>query len=398
MDMAYKYVSVNQAGLPVSGVIYSESQDMAWIKLKRAGLRAQSLKFSLGDTINGLAGSEFNMRDLALFYENIGKRIVSGRPIGEGLQSASSFITDLRLKQGALLVGQAISDGKSMSDAMKSAEFPYRDIMAVKASEDHGGVGNALISLGEDTRQRFNFQTKITSIFTTPLIISFVIYVGFYLGALFFVPGVQKMFLSLNLPANRVAMPQKVMFAISDMIAKSIPLSAIAWSLPVIGLYMLHKKGYTRKLGDYIKLWRTIAEKSDMSATWSAFGLLYEAGITPFEAARTVAPSASRPQTKLMFKGLEKAFFAGLSLSESVKKSEFPDYIINAITAAESSGFPIPDEIKAMCHMINDEVDIYVRKFQERMEIVSKIIPGLMLMFFFMGTIGGVMMTAFQNI
>lgn len=398
MDLAYKYVSSNQAGLPVSGTIYAENQDMAWIKLQRAGLRAQSLKFSLNDTINGLSNSSFNMRDLALFYENIGKRIVSGRPIAEGLQSAASFITDVRLKQGALLVGQAIGDGKSMSDAMKSAEFPYRDIMAVKASEDHGGVGNALISLGEDTRQRYNFQTKITSIFTAPLAMTLIIYIGFYLGALLFVPGVQKMFKSLNLADNRVALPQKVMFTLSDWISASVPISAVAWSLPVIGIIWAHRNGYTRKLGDYIKLWRTIAEKSDMAATWSAFGLLYEAGITPFEAARTVAPSAARPATKLMFKKLEKAFFSGNSLSESVKKSEFPDYIINSIVAAESSGFPIPSEIKSMCNMVNDEVEIYVRKFQERMELVSKIIPGLMLMFFFMGTIGGVMMTAFQNI
>lgn len=398
MELGYKYVSSNQAGAPISGVVYAENQDLAYIKLNRAGLRPQSIKFSLNDTINGLAATTYNMRDLALFYENIGKRIVSGRPVAEGLHSAATFIQDVRLKQGALLVGQAIGDGKSMSEAMVSAEFPYRDVMAVKASEDHGGVGNALISLGEDTRQRYNFQTKITSIFTAPLVMTFIIYVGFYLGALLFVPGVQKMFKSLNLGDDRVALPQKIMFALSDWISASVPLSAIVWSLPVVGLVYLHRKGHTRKLGDYIKLWRTIAEKSDMTATWSAFGLLYEAGITPFEAARTVAPSAARPATKEMFKKLEKSFFLGHSLSDSVKRSEFPDYIINSIQAAESSGFPIPSEIKAMCIMINDEVEIYVRKFQERMELVSKIIPGVMLMFFFMGTIGGVMMTAFQNI
>lgn len=398
MDIGYQFTAVNQGGLPINGVIYAESQDTAWVKLNRAGLKVQTMKFSLGDTINGLSDSSFNLRDLALFYENIGKRISSGRPIAEGLQSASSFITDARLKQGALLVGQAVGDGKSISEAMRSAEFPYRDVMAVKASEGHGGVGNAMISLGADTRTRYAFNTKIKSIFTAPLLMTLVIYIGFYLGALFFVPGVQKMFQSLNLGSERIALPQKIMFALSEWIVSSVPLSIFVWSLPVVGLVWLHKKGYTSKAGDLLKSWRLISEKSDMSSAWSAFSLLYEAGISPFEAAKTVAPSANRPDTKLMFKKLEKAFFTGHSITESVKKAGFPDYIINSIQAAESSGFPIPQELQAMCNLINDEVEIYVRRFQETMEITSKLVPGVMLMFFFLGTIGGVMITALKNI
>ncbi|MCX7099977.1 MAG: type II secretion system F family protein [Methylobacter sp.] len=368
MENAYSYSALNGVDVQVRGMVYAETEDIAYKKLKKAGFRPQKLQLNLPGTLSGLISSEFNLRELAMFYDTIGKRILSGRPLGEGLESAASFVLDSRLRQASFLTAQSVSDGTPMSAAMKTAGFPVRDAMKV--------------------------------MFGMPLIMMTAMYAGIYASSLFLIPKIQGFVKNLGPVAERAmdSPLQQGMFTLSRWVQSSVPVSLFLWCLPPVLLFMAFKKGYIAKVADFLPVWREISEKSDMAGTWTTFGMLYEAGVTPFEAAKTVRPSANREGTKVMFNRLEKSFYAGHSIGESSRRSDFPPYIITSMKAAESSGFPLPDEIRGMCERLHQDVDILTSRFQKTMELWSAIALGVMIIAFFASTIGPLMRFGFQSV
>lgn len=400
MEKAYTYSALNSADVQVHGMVYAETEDIAYKKLKKANFRPQKTRFDLSGTLSGLINSDFNLRELAMFYDTIGKRILSGRPLAEGLESAASFVLDVRLRQASFLTAQAVSDGTPMSSAMKTAGFPLRDAMAIRAAEDSGRQGESFVAMGKDVARRADLSRKMKVMFGMPLMMMTAMYGGIYVSSLLLIPKIQEFVKNLGPVAERAmdSPLQQGMFTLSRWVQSSIPLSLIVWCLPPIMLFMAFKKGYIAKVGDYLPVWKEISEKSDMAATWTTFGMLYEAGVTPFEAAKTVRPSANRESTRPMFSRLEKEFYAGNGIGESTRRSDFPPYIITGMKAAESSGFPLPDEIRGMCERLHQDVDILTSRFQKTMELWSALALGLMVVAFFASTIGPLMRFGFQSV
>lgn len=400
MENAYSYSALNGVDVQVRGMVYAETEDIAYKKLKKAGFRPQKLQLNLPGTLSGLISSEFNLRELAMFYDTIGKRILSGRPLGEGLESAASFVLDSRLRQASFLTAQSVSDGTPMSAAMKTAGFPVRDAMAIRAAEDSGRQGESFVAMGKDVARRADLSRKMKVMFGMPLIMMTAMYAGIYASSLFLIPKIQGFVKNLGPVAERAmdSPLQQGMFTLSRWVQSSVPVSLFLWCLPPVLLFMAFKKGYIAKVADFLPVWREISEKSDMAGTWTTFGMLYEAGVTPFEAAKTVRPSANREGTKVMFNRLEKSFYAGHSIGESSRRSDFPPYIITSMKAAESSGFPLPDEIRGMCERLHQDVDILTSRFQKIMELWSAIALGVMIIAFFASTIGPLMRFGFQSV
>lgn len=399
-DLAFRFAALNKADNQIKGIIYAPNQDMAWVKIRKAGLRPQSTNLDPMATVSGFLNEDFNQRDLAMFYDTIGKRIQSGRPLVEGLDSASSFILDPRLRQAALLTSQSVTDGALMSQAMVTAGFPSRDCMAIRAAEDSGKQGEAFVAMAKEVSRRADLAGKLKAMFTMPVIMMTFMYFAIFASAWKLIPQIKKFVMNLG-PAAMKSMDspaQQAMFWLSDKVEASFFLTFITWcALPLLIFYSW-KKGYLAKFGDNIESWREISEKSDMASTWTAFGMLYDAGVSPFEAANTVKPSAARYQTKISFSLLNKALLKGNTVSESVRRSDFPTYIITSIKAAESSGFPLPDEIRAMCERLQDDVGQLTTRFQKKMELWSLILLASMVMLFFSATIGPLMSFGFKGV
>ncbi len=108
MLIGYRYHAHNQASKLVNGLVYAENTDLAYAKLKRAGLRVSSLRIDPMGTLNGLGG-RFDVRELVRFYRTMGKRLEVGKPLISGMEAAISFTTDpllinaLRLMQQRLI-------------------------------------------------------------------------------------------------------------------------------------------------------------------------------------------------------------------------------------------------------------------------------------------------------
>lgn len=400
MDIAFKFMALNSADNQLKGIIYGPTSNIVWHKLKKAGLRPQKLVLDPVSTLTGLISTDFDQHDLAMFYDTIGKRILTGRPLGEGLDSAATFILDPRLRQASLLTAQSVMDGAPMSSAMQTAGFSIRDCMAIRAAENSGRQGEAFIAMGGDVSRRAMLTSKLKVMFAMPIIMITGMYAAVWASAFYMIPKIMKFAGALGPQAMKSmeSPAQLMMFGLSDWTHSQTAFSLMVWTAIPLTIFILWQKGVIAELADYIKSWKEISEKSDMASSWTAFAMLYEAGVTPFEAARTVKPSAKRVHTQRMFGLLDKSFLSGYMVDEAVRRSEFPEYIVTSMKAAASAGSPLPDEIKAMCQRLQSDVELMTTRFQKKMEFWSLVLLGVMAMVFFSATIGPLMKFGFQNV
>lgn len=380
MDFAYTFSAVNSIGNPINGVVYAESQDIAWVKLRRANLSAREVKIDLISTINGIGKKGFDKRDLARFYDTLGKRILNGRPLAEGFESAGAFVSDARLRQAIMMVAQSVTDGNKLSDSMRTAGFDYRDAMAIRAAEESGKQGSAFISMAGDVERKSKLEHQLKAMLMMPKAMLAFLYVAAFLGVWKFAPKMEGFLVNIKGSKFNMKDPfQDAYFAASHWLNDNLILSFALWlAIPAL-LFWVVKTGRHEKLLDKIGTLKMINEKSDMSSTWTAFALLYDAGVPPYECARIVRPSSAREATKEMWRLLEKAFLSGLPVGHAVERAGFPSYIVSAIKAADSSGSSLPDEIQGMGKNLEEDVTVLTKRFQAQAELWSKVAVALVL-------------------
>lgn len=375
LELAYKYSAQASLGQSMTGVVFAESSDFAFIKLRRAGLSAQRLTLDPGATLSGWLHSRFNQRDLARFYGTIGKRINNGRSLIEGLLPAAEFVDDPRLKQAVLVIQQSVSDGAPLSRAMTVAGFEIRDAMAIRASEESGKTGDAFLSLSADVARRERLSSQLKSMFFLPQIMLVALYISGFAAVWLLAPKLERFMGAVNMGRDRPMDPmQAAYFEISHWVNEHLLLAIPLWILPAVLLVWWVRSGRYEKVIDKVESWRLISEKSDMSSTWTAFGLLYDAGVPPYECARIVKTAARREKSRLSWGTLERSFLAGMRIAEAVAKSGFPPYIVSAIKAAESSGSSIPDEIRGICLTLEEDVSLLTERFKMVADIWIKIL------------------------
>ncbi len=380
MEFAYTFTAVNGIGNPVTGVVYAASSDFAWVKLRRANLSAREVKFDFVSTLNGLGSKGFDKRDLSRFYDTLGKRISNGRPLAEGFESAGAFVSDPRLRQAIMMVAQAVTDGNRLSDAMRASGFEYRDAMAIRAAEESGKQGSAFISMAADVDRKSKLEQQLKAMLMMPKIMLSFLYVASFAGVWKFAPKMEGFLKNLQGSKMTINDPfQEAYFAASHWLNDNLFLSFALWFSIPAALFWVVKTGRHEKLLDKIGTLKMINEKSDMASTWTAFSLLYDAGVPPYECARVVRPSAVREATKEMWRLLERAFLAGLPVDKAVERAGFPQYIVSAIKAAESAGSSLPEEIQGMSKNLEEDVTVLTKRFQAQAELWSKVAVALVL-------------------
>lgn len=397
MELAYKFSALNGFGNPVTGVIFAESKDFAWVKLRRAGLGAREVRFDPIATVNGIGKKGFDKRDLSRFYDTLGKRILNGRPLAEGFEGAGAFVSDPRLRQAILMVAQSVTDGNKLSDAMRTAGFEYRDAMAIRAAEESGKQGSAFVSMAADVDRKNKLQTQLRAMLFMPKVMMGFLYVAAFLGVWKFAPKMEGFLNTVKGTKFTIRDPfQDAYFAASHWLNDNLMLAMSLWVAVPALLFWFVKTGRHEPLLDKIQTLRLINEKSDMASTWTAFALLYDAGVSPDECARIVRPSSARSATKEMWRALEKSFLGGLPVGQSVERAAFPQYIVSAVKAADSSGASLPEELQGMAKNLEEDVTVLTRRFQAQAELWSRVAVALVLFGAAKTTILPFMKTGFQ--
>lgn len=335
MKKAYAYKAVNGRGDAVIGKVFADSRYYAMFRLRQAGLRASHVRFDPLGTLEGaINGARFPKKELARFYQAIGKRLEAGKPISDGLNLALEYLSNPRLKQAIVFMKQALLDGNPEAVAMQIAGFPKNDCMVVKAAAEAGGAGRAFMNLAAEYTREGALAAKFKKILFMPTLMLLLMMGIFYSSVAWLGPRTLK-FLS-NLPM-KIDLQGFVADFFELVKAFEQNPTLYTWSYVSICagfLWFLKSKYFRTYVLDRFQVSRNLSLKADLATLWSGFAMLYDAGLPVKEACRVLADAAKRDDVRDWFMRMGKAVDTGRTLSDAVVQAGFPQFIVSGVKAA----------------------------------------------------------------
>lgn len=380
MEFAYRYRASNARGQEINGMIYAPNLDMAYARIRQSALKARSVDFDPKATIERwMSGGKMSQSELSRFYRVLARRYKASRSIRDTLENAAAYIRDNAIREAALLMGQRIQDGVSVSEAMLIAGFPRIHAMSIRAAEGAGNYGDTFARLADDLGREVRLNKDIASAMRMPKILSAFMYVALFSATYFIAPLPEKFMQEIGSKPEAL---HEMYFAASHALHDNLPLwGGVYLALPIVALAFGRRLRPGRLL-DFWPSWRAMSEKSDHGACWTAFAMLYQAGIPPTECATVVAGAARREDTRESFTLLARLLMAGQTMSMSVTRAGFPDFAVAGVIAAEESGGSMAQALQEFTRELALDVSDATGTVQAGMQLMSTVLGGLMMMFF----------------
>lgn len=374
MELAYNYIAKNSSGQKLSGVVYAKNKPLAFALLKKGGLAPLTVAFSLGATIEGTLRPDFNKQELSRFYMTVGKRLAAGKSMVSGLDGAIEYVNDPRLKQGIVLMKQAISDGQSEYAAMQLAGFPKRDALVIRSTAEAGKTAQSFVALGDEIARLEGLRKSLASTFRIPAMMGTLMVIFIWAALVFIAPGtiafLKQTGLKLNLSTFIVQY-----FALVGLFNKSVVLSSIVYFSGFYAVVRFLKSSVFKSFLDKFPSIKALSLKSDQAALWNSFTLLYDAAVPAREAAAIVSSSANRPDSRASFQKLSKLVEAGRALDDAARTAGFPRFVVAGVSAAASSG-DIVSGLNDMTKGLEEDVQVLTSVIQDNAKIYSTLLMG----------------------
>lgn len=394
MELAYTFRARDLQGQATNGVVYAAGADLAFARLRRYGLRPLHLRLHWLASLRNQVHPDVDARELARFYRAVGRRITNGRALDDGLVAAMRFLQDHKLRQAALLMRQALLDGRREHEAMALAGFARRDAMVIRAAEKSGRTGEMFLSLAAQAERARRLHRSVVEVFRAPAATMGGMYLFFYVVIHWITPRTQGFLANLG---ARIPEINRCFFAAAAFFNAHLVLATAAYfSLPVLLLVAL-RRGALSRLLDCTGPLRDMSVKADQASLWTGYALLYDAAIPPAEAARTVRESAQREDSRQAFARLERLLHAGLYLEDAVERARFPSYVADGVRAAAAGG-SLVSGLRDMTADLEEDVESLAQQVREALTATSLLLLAGALVLFFLLTYYPMASVALRNV
>lgn len=374
MEFAYKYTAKSSRGQLVSGILFAKNSALAYSKLKRGGFLPVKVSLDINNTISGVFKPGFNKSELSRFYTTLGRRLSNGKSMVDGLDSATEYLQDPRLRQAVMMMRQAIMDGQSEHMAMQSAGFPRRDSLVVRSTADAGKTSDSFKSLGEEIIRAEALRRGIASTFRMPAMMAIFMVLFIWAALMFIAPNTLEFLKQTGLKLNF----SPLIVAYFDFVRlfhKQAIVSTILYFGCFAGAVAFIKSAVFKAMLDRFKSLKTLSMKSDHAALWNSFSLLYDAAVPSKEAAVIVGESARREDSRTAFIKMGKLIESGRSLEDAVASAGFPPFVVSGVASAASGGDVVAG-LNDMVRNLEEDVSVLTGLMQENAKVVSVLAMG----------------------
>lgn len=384
MELAYKYTAKSNRGQRIDGVVYAPNKALAFARLKKGGFLPLRVEVDPMQSLNGAFKSGFNKAELARFYITLGRRLNNGKSIVDGLESATEYVQDQRLRQAVMMMRQSILDGQSESAAMQAAGFPKRDTLVVRSTAETGKTGETFLSLGDEISRAEAMRRSMASTFRMPAILSVFMVLFIWAALMFIAPTTLAFLKQTGLKLNFSPLIKNYFDFVHLFHKQSIVSSVIYFAVFGAAVAFIRSKTF-KQFVDKFKTLRNLSTKSDHATLWNSFCLLYDAAVPAKEAAVIVGESAKREDSRAAFLKMGRYIEAGRTLEEAVAAAGFPQFVISGVTSAASGGDVVAG-LRDMVRNFEEDVNILTGLVQENAKVVSILSMGAGILLVFMMT------------
>jgi general secretion pathway protein F/type IV pilus assembly protein PilC len=245
----YQYQARTAAGDIVAGVIQADNEQGAARALDERKL--YPIRLTEQKPQRAQRG-KVRLRDIGIMYGQLADLLRSGVPLVRSIDTIARASSNPRLSVVMKKVSDGVSGGKELAEAMseQSQAFAPLHVAMVRAGEKAGFLEDVLANLSGFIERFDELQSKIRGAMIYPIILS-VIALSVTVGMLvWFVP----MFKTLFGQNQRLPVPTRIMFAVSDALLQGWPVILGGLAGAIIGGAMLLRSSAGRMLWERWRL------------------------------------------------------------------------------------------------------------------------------------------------
>lgn len=361
----FEYRGIDKSGKTVRGIVDSENQRTARLKLKRDGVfiteltnkqRTQSKK----QTQKNAASSKVNVQDLSMMTRQLATLIKANVPLVEALSAVSEQVENPALKEAVSDLRNQVNEGMQLHKSMRKYPKIFNNIYVsmVEAGEMSGTLDIILLRLAEFTEAQNELNAKVKSAMMYPVIMMLFTMGMLFILFIFVIPKVTQVFedadkklpwfseLIINLSGVMVNYWHIILVVMATAVIsfrswKATPAGSAKWDeillkLPVVG-----------------KMARLIA----VSRFTRTLSTLLAGGVPMLQSMDIVRHVVANA---VLAKAVEQArenISEGESIAGPLKKSdEFPPLVITMISIGEKTG-----DLENMLTQVSDAYDFQVK-------------------------------------
>lgn len=380
MDLLYRYFARDAMGRTVEGELIARHAADAAEQMRMLDLRPSRLQVDVSGTAALWLAPDFDLQALAALYRSLGERLRNGAHLGSGLADVGEFIEDRRLRAAVSMWAAADRSGFEVSEAMRLAGLPPRHVAAVAALQDSGKLVPALQGLAADCERDFKVRRALSSLSRQPKLYGALALAAYWAAFAWLIPPVMA---QLGRIGSHGLESQPAFVRTIAAFAGWTQNHLTLWTLACLGLALsvvvFTRSAWGRRAADCIPLWRRLSERADMAALWGGFAVLYDAGKQADQAARWLAESARREQSRTWFLAMAASLRAGYGLDRAVQRAGFPRYVVSAVTQAVAQQGASADALQRFAESRAADVLDLLDRLQLRVELLLKTGLGLLI-------------------
>ncbi len=328
-------------------------------------------------------------RDISLFCRQLGAMVNAGVGIIDALEIVADQMPNKKLAQATTEVAKDVSEGMSMSEAMKKHPniYPELVINLVAVGEETGELDNALLRASEYYEKLAMIKGKIKSASFYPIFV-LVVATVIVTGILYFlVPTFAEIYsgfgASLPLPTQMLinasnALRENILYIVGGIVAFSVLFR------------ILYTRNYNFKKSVHSFILRLpkfgdLALKSSMAKFSRTLATLFASGVSIERALEVAGKVAGNVVINEAVEQVRKEVTEGQAMWSSMEKTgQFPKLIVAMVKVGEETG-RLDEMLDTIARFYEDEVDRTVEG------LITLIEPALIVI---LGSIVGVILIA----
>jgi type II secretory pathway component PulF len=286
--------------------------------------------------------SALRKRDLLTMTTQLAIMTKSGVDLASAFESLAQQSSNERVRQVLTQVHEAVTGGKSVSDAMRAQSDVFGDayVASVAAGEAAGRLPDVLGRLADLQRTELRNRATIRTLLAYPILLSSVSTIVVAGLVCFVLPKFENIFSQFDVPLPAIT---QVVVALSQVLRQYfwawVPLVVLAF----VGLIASRRTEGGRRWWDRAFLntiiIRDITRAFYIGRTFRLLGLMIESGVPLLEGIQLTRNAIRNSMYRDLFNELEDAILNGRGLASSLIKAGFvPPVAAEMVLTAERTG------------------------------------------------------------
>ena len=201
----FEYRGIDKLGKTVRGIVDSENQRTARLKLKRDGVFITELtnkqrSLAKKQSQKRATGTRVNVQDLSMMTRQLATLIKANVPLVESLSAVSEQVENPTLKEAVSELRNQVNEGAQLHKSMRKFPKIFNNIYVsmVEAGEMSGTLDIILLRLAEFTEAQNELNAKVKSAMMYPVIMMLFTLGMLFILFIFVIPKVTQVFEDAN--------------------------------------------------------------------------------------------------------------------------------------------------------------------------------------------------------